>query len=116
MNNMNYNQRQCQLIGDLVRLFQGRKISISQLIGKLKALVRALEGIDPSWEEAILAEWGALEMIYASALDKHERGLIHSVNVYLNEPEAQIYISKAIDNILELLQSPNSPSRITSRG
>lgn len=70
-----YNERQYNLMLEIISDFKKEKIGIKQLILRLKSLFNALESIPETWRNSFNEEWFTLETIYALALDRQEESL-----------------------------------------
>ncbi|MDX7880023.1 hypothetical protein, partial [Acinetobacter nosocomialis] len=70
-----HNERQYNLILEMIFEFKKEKISIKQLISSLKSLFNALESAPESWKNSFNEEWFTLETIYALALDRQKESL-----------------------------------------
>ncbi|WP_151810167.1 hypothetical protein [Acinetobacter sp. TUM15366] len=70
-----HNERQYNLMLDMIFEFKKEKIGIKQLILSLKSLFHALESVPESWKNSCNEEWCTLETVYALALDRQEESL-----------------------------------------
>ncbi|WP_347017215.1 hypothetical protein H2788_06275 [Acinetobacter seifertii] len=70
-----HNERQYNLMLDMIFEFKKEKIGIKQLILSLKSLCNALESVPESWKNSFNEEWFILETVYALALDRQEESL-----------------------------------------
>ncbi|MBR7715687.1 hypothetical protein [Acinetobacter nosocomialis] len=70
-----HNERQYNLMLDMIFEFKKEKIGIKQLILSLKSLCNTLESVPESWKNSFNEEWFTLETVYALALDRQEESL-----------------------------------------
>lgn len=98
-----YNNRQYNLMGQLLSLFKAGRLPLKDLIGRLDALLAALQDPDALWEKKFRHEWGALEEVYAVALNEQEEGHTADFQTVVAEPGNQTMIQHATENMLRLL-------------
>ncbi|ENU43382.1 hypothetical protein [Acinetobacter seifertii] len=70
-----HNERQYNLMLEIISDFKKEKIGIKQLILSLKSLFNALESIPETWRNSFNEEWFTIETIYALALERQEESL-----------------------------------------
>ena len=51
--------------------FKSKRIDLKHLINGFDSLLCALEEVDGGWKPDVQKQWGVLEDVYASALDKN---------------------------------------------
>jgi hypothetical protein len=68
-----YNQRQLLIMQATIEAFRDRKIGIGKLVSDLDALAACLRNADESWKKAFASNWGTLEDIHASLLERKEK-------------------------------------------
>lgn len=83
-----YDLRQIELMRDILKAYDAKKISLSDVINKLEGLLGCLQFSDNEWKTDFHTHLFTLEQVYAIALDR-------------NEPLSQ-YESYLIDSINEL--------------
>src|SRR5688572_29063623 len=67
---LDYNERQYRLMLNRLVAFEQGKLPLDSLVIDLEGLLNALEGVEFSWKQEFLHEWGTLEEGRAYALFK----------------------------------------------
>lgn len=95
MNALNeFDQRQLQVMLEVIHRFELNEVSLSSLINNLEALLDLLNFEDVIWKEAFIDNWENLEIIYASVLDE---------NKALLDKEDEEIINDSVTNIKKLI-------------
>lgn len=94
-----HDQRQYKLMLDQLSMFTEGNMDIGPLIGRLKALVFALEIAAPSWKDEFMDEWGTLEIIYAMARDRLESHPTDEVSGLITDAVALAQVAEAVKNL-----------------
>lgn len=100
---IDYDKRQYQLMADCLQLFETKKLSLGDLISRLKGLLEVIEITDIPWKEKVRNEWWKLEQVYADAIYKYEQKLVSSIEIVIQMPSNQTIIISAIQNIRLLI-------------
>jgi hypothetical protein len=89
-----YDERQFARMLERLNAFEEHKISLAAFIADLNGLLCALENPDTEWRNDFQKQWGILEDIHASALDR----------AIATHPEMhQSFLSDAIGHMRALL-------------
>jgi hypothetical protein len=98
-----FDERQYALMEEHVCRYQAGDGDLASLIAGLDALFNTLEGADDGWKREFQRKWGILEEVYATALDRVERGLSQDVATVISDPEISALINTTIRSVRELL-------------
>jgi hypothetical protein len=95
----NYNQRQFQLMLDIIREFDIKNIDYNaygKMVDNLQALIDCLEGMPNNKKDQFWSAWGILEEVYADHensgvhdFDERERKLINTALVAFEKLASQ---------------------------
>lgn len=100
-----YDARQYARMLEQLGLFENHKLDLPELIKNLRALMTAFEEPDDAWIQKFKGEWWTLEQIYASSLDKEEKGEVKSYKEVMESLIYQADISAALHQMKMLLQT-----------
>lgn len=67
---LHYDQRQYQLMAELLDNLERRTIGLKKAIPDLEGLLWSLKDVKKPWKDSFYKQWAVLEDVYASALDK----------------------------------------------
>lgn len=65
-----YDQRQYEQMLLILRSYQAGQLGLGRAIADLEALQSCLQVAQDAWKKSFQSEWGVLEDVYASMLDK----------------------------------------------
>jgi hypothetical protein len=85
--------RHCRMMAEMIDDFENYKITLRRFIDELSGVTSFIEE-DRDWHDRLVSQWGAMEDVYASALDKGMKEL---------PPEYAAQIWQAIDRLKELI-------------
>jgi hypothetical protein len=101
---LEYDERQYNLMMDRIQAFKGGKLYLSSLINDLNALLNALILPDEEWKDTFISFVNDIDALHAVAIDREKSFL---------SPESQVYVIEDVDRLEKMVSQklavyPNS--------